>query len=539
MTAPEEFTDVEDPLQLFWLATAEIERHQEYVDHLAEMRSRAIAALYASGYSYRDLARELGVSAPRANQLVSGNHVEVLEVLNAWAAIEKHIAYLVEALTGETTKSPSVPVAPGLLGDVLRHFPWLDEEALRDLNEIRDFRNRLVHGVADVDVEQADVIADKAIRLNALLSLAASDARKMKGVRSISTKLYEDRVNRLSRQLSDLLKKEAEAHSRAAKLSSEAQRARAGIARTTSQTQRASKERTAQRKEKDSAEWRKRASSLRGSATRKETELVKARQALERERATIEKKEESKAKKSRKEEAANNREMERIQRNITQEAKRQAQYARSLTVNQLKALPEEITVLFFSANPNDMPSLALDEEVREITQKIRLSAHRDSVDLRTVWATRPLDIMQAINEHQPHVIHISGHGTNAEEIVFDDGHGRSKTVSKEAMAEMLAATADNLRVVIFNACYSRKQAQAVAESVEAAIGMNASISDDAARTFAAQFYSAVGFGNSVERSFKQARAALMAEGLPEENIPELFVNQAFNGDEIVLVRPHV
>lgn len=538
MTAPREFIDIEDPLQLFWIATTEIERHQEYVDNMAEMRSRAIAALYASGYSYRDLAKELGVSAPRVNQLVSGNRAEVLEVVNAWAAIEKHIAYLVEAVTGEAVAQATVPVERSLLARILRDFPWIDEQALQDLEEIRSFRNQIVHGIAEVDVEKANAVADKAIRLSALLSLAASEAKGMKGRPAISGKIFEDRVDRLSRQLSDLRKKEADARSRAARISEQAQRARASITRTTSQAQRASKERIAQRKEKDAAEWLKRAASLSGSVAKKEADLSKARRSLEQQRATARKKEDKKVKRSRDEEAAHSKEMEQIQRNLTREARRQALYAKSLNDNQLRSLPERITVLFFAANPDDTPRLALDEEVRAITQTIRLSEHRDSVDLRTIWATRPMDLMQAINEHQPQVIHISSHGTATEEIVFTDDHGNSKSVSKEAITEILAATATNLRLVVFNACYSREQAQAVADNVEAAIGMNTTISDNAARTFAAQFYSAVGFGASIERSFKQARAALMAEGSPEEDTPELFVNSRFNGDEIVLVRPN-
>lgn len=65
--------------------------------------------------------------------------------------------------------------------------------------------------------------------------------------------------------------------------------------------------------------------------------------------------------------------------------------------------------------------------------------------------------------------------------------------------------------------------------------MNVSIGDQAARVFAAQFYSSVGFGLSIGQAFQQAKAALMLEGIREESTPELFVALGLNPDDLVLV----
>lgn len=78
---------------------------------------------------------------------------------------------------------------------------------------------------------------------------------------------------------------------------------------------------------------------------------------------------------------------------------------------------------------------------------------------------------------------------------------------------------------------------AVVEHVDAAIGMNTSIGDDAARVFAAQFYSSIGFGLSLEKAFQQAKASLMLEGIDEEDTPELYVKDGLDASEIVIVRP--
>lgn len=75
-------------------------------------------------------------------------------------------------------------------------------------------------------------------------------------------------------------------------------------------------------------------------------------------------------------------------------------------------------ILFLAANPNGTNQLALDEECREIEQKIRAAEHRDSLEMITRWAIRPEDLLQYLNEHKPHVVHFSGHGTAEEEIVL-------------------------------------------------------------------------------------------------------------------------
>lgn len=118
---------------------------------------------------------------------------------------------------------------------------------------------------------------------------------------------------------------------------------------------------------------------------------------------------------------------------------------------------------------------------------------------------------------------------------FQDNSGNSKPVSKEAIVQTLVAASDDIQLVFFNACYSRGQAEAVVTHIPAAIGMNAAIGDNAARVFAAQFYSAIGFGHSITRAFQQARAAMMLEGIPEENTPELFVAPGLDGEGFTLV----
>jgi hypothetical protein len=75
----------------------------------------------------------------------------------------------------------------------------------------------------------------------------------------------------------------------------------------------------------------------------------------------------------------------------------------------------KIKVLFLAANPAGTQPLKLDEEIRQITAKIRAAEFRDSLELVACWAVRPDDLLQALLEVKPHVVHFSGHGSKAQE----------------------------------------------------------------------------------------------------------------------------
>ena len=228
-------------------------------------------------------------------------------------------------------------------------------------------------------------------------------------------------------------------------------------------------------------------------------------------------------------------------RAVTRESERQVhlqkQISNSRLVIDLARLPETIKVLFVASNPLDQNQLRLDEEIRAITEKVRASDYRDSVQFVSRWAARPSDLLQALNEHKPHVVHFSGHGSINNELIFQADDGSTKLVSQKAIVTTISTVPDNIRLVVFNACFSQAQAEAVTQNVEAAIGMSDAIGDDAARVFAAQFYSAIGFGCSVKKAFAQGISALLVEGIPEEEIPRIFTQEGIDSEDIVLVRP--
>lgn len=204
-------------------------------------------------------------------------------------------------------------------------------------------------------------------------------------------------------------------------------------------------------------------------------------------------------------------------------------------IEQLKRVPQKITVLFMASNPNGTGQLKLDEEARSIQDMIRKSEHRDSVRFETRWAVRPMDILQAINELEPTIVHFSGHGAENGDLLLQNQDGTPKLVSKEAITQTIMTASENVKVMFFNACYSYEQAENIVKYIDVAIGMTTAIGDEAACIFASQFYSSIGFGLTVKKAFDQAKAALMLEGIPEENTPILYFSDTTNINEMILV----
>jgi hypothetical protein len=182
---------------------------------------------------------------------------------------------------------------------------------------------------------------------------------------------------------------------------------------------------------------------------------------------------------------------------------------------------ERIRVLMLAANPLSSVRLAVDEEARQITERLRLSHDRDAFDLITCWAVRPEDLLQYLNQHSPHIVHFSGHGDSTGEILLSAGDGTGRRVSAAALADLFRVANDNIRVVVLNACHSAAAAQALGRYVDYIVGMRAPVTDKAATIFAASFYSALGFHRTVPQSFEQAVAALGLHGQAGRQVPEL------------------
>lgn len=372
----------------------------------------------------------------------------------------------------------------------------------------------------------------------------------------MSVSLYQGQVTRLQGEIAKLEQKQADERDRAAKAIAEAVRIEGSITKYTSPTSATSKLRQAQGKRSNAAEHEKKAGRVGEEIARKGRSLSSAQANLARALDSERRKEEAAEKKRRREEERHLKDMQREQRRteqqaqasrraelaheraLTREATERSQlHASTVSTARLRRLPERVTILFASAGPRDATRLDIAEEARDVGQRLRSSEHRDVVRLEHVPALRARDLIPALNQHRPRVLHFAGHGSAGAELVFQDDDGEAKPVGAAAITATVATVADDVQLVVLNACHTADQAEALTVHVPSAIGMVTTIGDDAGRVFATALYGAIADGFSVQRAFDQARAQLQLEGIPEEHVPQLFTAAGVVADELVLVRP--
>ncbi|NET61624.1 MAG: CHAT domain-containing protein [Symploca sp. SIO2E6] len=177
-----------------------------------------------------------------------------------------------------------------------------------------------------------------------------------------------------------------------------------------------------------------------------------------------------------------------------------------------------VKILFLAADPSNEARSRSQKEYRDIEDKLNLSAQR-GFSLEQKLAVRTTEIIQVLLRSKPQIVHFSGHGQRSGNLCFQDEIGKSKPVKPDDLASLFKLVTDQVNCVILNACYTEKQACAIAKHIPFVIGMSQSISDKAAIAFAVGFYSALGAQESVEKAYQSGCVQIRLEGLPEHLTP--------------------
>lgn len=181
--------------------------------------------------------------------------------------------------------------------------------------------------------------------------------------------------------------------------------------------------------------------------------------------------------------------------------------------------PARVTILFASASPEKDERLRVDVEQREVMEKLRGARYRDLMNPVHINAVRFDDLRTALMQHEPHVLHISCHGTTKGELKFEPRDDGSNLIPAKNLVRLLRALGNNLRLVVLNACNSASLASEIAGAVGLTVGMERRVEDSGAIEFSAAFYEALAFGQSIEAAFD---AALSSLGGDDDEIPQLF-----------------
>lgn len=227
-----------------------------------------------------------------------------------------------------------------------------------------------------------------------------------------------------------------------------------------------------------------------------------------------------------------------------------------------KTMNRKIKILFLAANPRDTNRLSLDEEIREILKRIRGAEQGSQFAVESELALRPQELPAALMRHQPDIVHFSGHGTpDGALCLVDDATKRTQSVSAEQLVDIFRPLGREVRCVVLSACYSAAQAQAIVSCVPCVVGMSRAVRDDSATAFAAGFYEALAFGESVQTAFELGRAQmglltalgpgtamtsdqqprslskekLQDEPPPDKEIPQLLLREGIDSTKLLLL----
>ncbi|MBV9926988.1 MAG: CHAT domain-containing protein [Acidobacteria bacterium] len=199
-------------------------------------------------------------------------------------------------------------------------------------------------------------------------------------------------------------------------------------------------------------------------------------------------------------------------------------------------MTDKIKILYLAANPLDTGRLRVQEEARDLQERIRQSTRRDDFEFIYFPAVRPRDLLRGLQEVQPHIIHFSGHGNEDKQIVLQDDVGLSCPVAPEDLAGLAELFKANLKVALMTSCYGHTQAEALRRVLDFTIGMDEPISDEGALRFSAAFYQVLASGGSIRQAFESARLLTRIEGHPVFKVSDLLVRE---GAEANLNEPFV
>ncbi|MGE3075038.1 MAG: CHAT domain-containing protein [Dehalococcoidia bacterium] len=214
----------------------------------------------------------------------------------------------------------------------------------------------------------------------------------------------------------------------------------------------------------------------------------------------------------------------------------------------LKVAPP-IKILAVIASPSDFEPLQVEDEWK------RLQAVADSVTALSIERLEKptLSELQRALRREYHILHFVGHGgfdeaTQDGLLVFEDEQGRGNEVSATYLATLLH-DADSLRLAVLNACDGARgsrtdQFAGVAQSllqqgVPAVVAMQFEISDDAALTFAREFYGAFAEGLPLEAALAEARKSMFAEQNDSEWATPVLYLRSVGSDIFEISQPAV
>ncbi|WP_280344961.1 hypothetical protein [Nocardia neocaledoniensis] len=334
----------------------------------------------------------------------------------------------------------------------------------------------------------------------------------------MSANQYRSQLNNKRKQRVDAEKKAGEFRTKESKKRAEAAGARLAASKSKTDSTVTSKLREAERKDKEAetagkeaGRWQLRASTYAKSEADLQAKLAKA-----------EKSEADAAETKRKREEQRAQRLAAGQQTALESRLTNTESAVEHVLRRLPApKPEKLRVLILGAAGEG--DLRVGREQSRIRKAVDAALHRDQIEFDVRSAATPLDLLNGLSRFCPHVVHFSGHSDD-DFLVFEqdtDDPNSGVDVTAGAFARAIQATDTPPLLVLLNSCNSAAQIDDLVEVVPFAIGMADEIDDGDAINYAAQFYSSIADGQSINSAHLSGRSALELAGLSGADLPTL------------------
>ena len=204
--------------------------------------------------------------------------------------------------------------------------------------------------------------------------------------------------------------------------------------------------------------------------------------------------------------------------------------------------PLEVTpplrVLGLVSSPSDVQKLDVEKEKGKLEQALASAVSRGAAEIHWVERATLSDLGRALRLGDFHVFHYIGHGAYDAErkngvLLLEGEDGKTRRVGGENLATMLADE-ETLRLAVLNSCEGARSSTTdpfagvatslVEREIPAVVAMQFEITDDAAITFAGEFYAAIADGYPIDSALAEARRMIYAGGNETEwATPVLFM----------------
>ena len=185
--------------------------------------------------------------------------------------------------------------------------------------------------------------------------------------------------------------------------------------------------------------------------------------------------------------------------------------------------PSPVRVLFMAADPEDASRVATGAEYKAIKDRLRSSLELKRLVLEVELDVRPSEVAPLVATEKPRIVHFCAHGDGVGQLLLVGSNQQGAPLPPEHLAHVFQLVGANVRCVVLTACYSKIQAEMLAQHVDFVVGMSRAIDPVVAVEFVGAFYEMLAVGSTVDAAFQLAQDAAKRTRAKGYDAPSLFV----------------